>query len=85
MKLGIIVHVIPKSNIYIVDVGWGQLRYFFADKDCKIKDIILYEKDYCDSADSNEIKSVCRLDDCDYQGNIRFDVYRPGPSKSDIV
>jgi len=85
MKLGIIVHVVPKSNIFIVDIGWGQLRYFYADRDCKIGDVILYEQDYYDSVDSNEIKCIYRLDDCDYQGNIRFDVYRPSPSESDIV
>lgn len=85
MKLGIIVHIIPKTNIFIVDIGWGQLRYFCADKDYKIKDVILYEQDYYDSVDSNEIKCICRLDDCDYQGNIRYDVYSPSPSESDVV
>lgn len=82
MKLGIIVHVVPKTNIFIVDVGWGQLRYFFANKDYNIDDIILYEETW---DDANEIEPVCRLVDCDYQGNIRFDVYRPSPSESDVV
>ncbi len=79
MKLGIVVHVIQNPNIYIVDVGWGQLRYFFEDKDCQIKDIILYEEPYYNSVNSNEIKFVCCFDDCDFLGNVRFDFRHPCP------
>ena len=77
MKLGILIHKIYNSNIFIVDVGWGQLRFFFADKDFQIKDIILYEEIFNDSVDSNEIKYVCRFDDCDFLGNVRFDFCHP--------
>lgn len=41
MKLGIILHKIPDTNIFIVDIGWGQLRYFSSNDNYKEKDIIL--------------------------------------------
>lgn len=112
MELGIILHKVQNSNIFIVDVGWGQLRYFASNRHYKVGDYVLYEVDlfWEEEADdrlyeiyetkedwlkgeeaskrhydSNRIKVICRFDECDYQGNIRFDAYRPSPSESDIV
>lgn len=44
MKLGIILYKIPNTNIFIVDIGWGQLRYFSSNDNCKEKDIVLYDR-----------------------------------------
>lgn len=110
MKLGIILHKVQNSNIFIVDVGWGQLRYFASNRNYKVGDYVLYEVYYWEEEDDDiyyefyetredwlkgeeaskthydsRIRVICRFDDCDYQGNIRFDVYRPSPSESDIV
>ena len=77
MKLGIIVHVVPKTNIFIVDIGWGQLRYFFSNKDFQIKDIILYHESYCNYDNSNEIEYICHFDNCEFLGNVRYDFRHP--------
>ena len=42
MKVGVILDKIQDSNIFIVDVGWGQLRYFPSNKLFKKGNIILY-------------------------------------------
>lgn len=44
MKLGIILCIITNTNIFIVDVGWGQLRYFSSNDNYKEKDIVLYDE-----------------------------------------
>lgn len=43
MKLGIIKHRVPETNIFIVEVGWGQLRYFVSNKNYNVGDLVLYE------------------------------------------
>ena len=49
MKIGLILHKIQDSNIFIVDVGWGQLRYFCSNQPYDECCIILYkEKSYLD-------------------------------------
>ena len=40
MKLGVILHKIQDTNIFIVDIGWGQLRYFSSNDNYKEKDIV---------------------------------------------
>lgn len=83
MKAGIILHKIQDSNIYIVDVGWGQLRHFSSNKNYKEESIVLY----CDlnkpklecgkyiSYDLNEIEFICLFDDCKYIGNVNDNCY----------
>ena len=41
MKLGVILHKIQDTNIFIVDIGWGQLRYFSSNDNYEEKDIVL--------------------------------------------
>lgn len=109
MKLGIILYKIPNTNIFIVDIGWGQLRYFSSKDNYKEKDIILcdisalygfdwdaYESAYGASDFSNttyesyddnniELEVICRLDDCEFLGNVRYDFHPNTPTKSNIV
>ena len=55
MKIGLVLHKIQDSNIFIVDVGWGQLRYFFSNKHYEEGDIILYnEKSRWELKEENE-------------------------------
>ena len=46
MKLGIVLNKIPKTNIFIVDVGWGQLRYFTSNNFYKEGDFVLYNEHF---------------------------------------
>ena len=55
MEVGIILHKIPNSNIFIVDVGWGQLRHFISNKTYEEGEFILYkEKSLWDLEEENE-------------------------------
>ena len=48
-------HKIKNSNIFIVEVGWGQLRHFISNKTYKEGDFILYkEKSLWDLEEENE-------------------------------
>jgi len=112
MKVGKILKNIPMSNLYIVDIGWGQLRYFTSAKSYQDEEIILYKEQshhflfedgqadklydisenrfrHIDSGDkefdSNEIIVICSFDDCDFHGNIRYDVNRVKFENSNIV
>lgn len=43
MELGIILHKLQGTNIFIVDVGWGQVRYFVSNEQYNIGDYVLYK------------------------------------------
>lgn len=106
MKAGLIRYKIPESNIFVVEVGCGQLRYFTSCENYKDNDVILYEEesffDYierektesdsdskdaslkAEAFDTNKIKVICRFQDCEYLGNVRYDFARP-VFKKDII
>ena len=44
MKVGIIIKKIQKSDIFIVDIGWGQLRYFSSKENYQKDDVVLYKE-----------------------------------------
>ncbi len=46
MKIGIIKQRLPETNIFIVDVGWGQLRYFVSNRNYTVGDIVLFDLYY---------------------------------------
>lgn len=110
MKLGIILHKVPSSNIFIVDVGWGQLRYFVSNRNYNEGNLILYEKEslideekddeFYETREAwlkgknsqkpfefnkNKISDICRFDECEFLGNVRFDFHHPRFEKSNIV
>lgn len=112
MKIGIIIYKISCSNIYIVDVGWGQLRYFSSNENYEPGEVILYKEmssqydledeeaqkfyatreawlkgaeDISRRAGRNEIMVICKFTDCDFHGNIQYDVHSTIFEKSKIV
>ncbi len=44
MKVGIIIKKIFQSDIFIVDIGWGQLRYFSSKENYQEGEVILYKE-----------------------------------------
>lgn len=77
MKLGIILHKISKTNIFIVDVGWGQLRYFSSNENYKVNDIILY-----DSLDSSMIPD---FDWSAFESNDNEYIYDDNDIELDVI
>lgn len=55
MKLGIVLNKIPKTNIFIVDVGWGQLRYFTSNNFYKEGDFVLYNEHFILDVEEEDI------------------------------
>lgn len=127
MKAGKILMKIQMSDIFIVDIGWGNLRYFSSKENYHEGEVVLYKEQAYDISldddisldfdedvfdmlfdddankfnatrkewlnnidgtdkeiDSNEIIVICRFDDCDYLGNIRYDTW-PKFEKSNIA
>ena len=83
MKVGIILHRFhdanckPNINTFIVDVGWGQVRYFVSKVQYNIGDYVLYNEIFQEDDSSKHIKIdvICSLNECENLGNIRFDLY----------
>lgn len=44
MKAGIVIKKISKSDIFIVDIGWGQLRYFSSKENYHEGEVVLYKE-----------------------------------------
>lgn len=93
MKVGIILHRFhdanckPNINTFIVDVGWGQVRYFVSKVQYNIGDYVLYNEIFQEDDSSKHIKIdvICSLNECENLGNIRFDLYTLYSSKTNIV